>query len=65
MQIEHCKKCKDTGKADNRRCECFMEIVKRAAAEEMKQKLVKAKALVENQSNDEALCLIDEIIENN
>ena len=30
-----CKKCKDTGKADNRRCECFMEVVKRAAAEEM------------------------------
>lgn len=31
----------------------------------LKQKLVKAKALVENQSNDEAVCLIDEIIENN
>jgi len=30
-----CKKCGDTGKVDGRRCECFMEVVKHAAAEEM------------------------------
>lgn len=30
-----CKKCNDTGVKNGRRCECFMEIVKRAAAEEI------------------------------
>lgn len=30
-----CKKCGDTGKYEGRRCDCFMEIVKKAATEEM------------------------------
>lgn len=30
-----CKICKDSGIADDRRCSCFMEIVKRLASEEM------------------------------
>lgn len=30
-----CQKCKDKGIADGRRCECFMELVKRAAADDL------------------------------
>ncbi|MBQ7834284.1 MAG: ATP-binding protein [Ruminiclostridium sp.] len=33
--VYSCPKCKDTGIADGRRCECFMELVKRAAADEL------------------------------
>lgn len=30
-----CKKCGDTGKYEGRRCDCFMEIVKKSAAEDI------------------------------
>lgn len=30
-----CKKCGDTGKYEGKRCDCFMEIVKKAAAEDI------------------------------
>lgn len=33
----NCKKCKDTGSFEGRRCECFMDIVRHAAAEEMNE----------------------------
>lgn len=33
--IYTCKKCRDTGTADGRRCECFMDKVRKAAAQEL------------------------------
>jgi len=30
-----CKRCKDTGVVDGKRCECFMEFVRKAAAEDL------------------------------
>ncbi len=36
LEMTHiCKLCKDTGVINGRRCECFMDVVRRAAAEEL------------------------------